>query len=329
MTLQAEIDAWCINTMRFLAVDAVQKARSGHPGAPMGAAPMAYVLWDRFLRHNPSNPQWPDRDRFVLSAGHASMLLYALLHLTGYDLSIDELQKFRQWGSKTPGHPEFGLTPGVEVTTGPLGQGFSHAVGMAMAERWLGQRYNRPGLDIVNHSTFALVSDGDLQEGVASEAASLAGTLGLGKLIALYDDNDIQILKGVPETLRKLKQDGYLLAVVTDTAMPLHTKLAWFEQGGFGDVWDAVISSQEIGVQKPDPLIFNTALRQVGVTADQAAFIGHSLEELQGARALGMHTIAFNCEDSIPADYYLKGFEDLLTVPLLSLIEKEIVGVVK
>ena len=174
MTLQAEIDGWCINTMRFLAVDAVQKARSGHPGAPMGAAPMAYVLWDRFLRHNPSNPQWPDRDRFVLSAGHASMLLYALLHLTGYDLSIDELQNFRQWGSKTPGHPEFGLTQGVEVTTGPLGQGFSHAVGMAMAERWLGQRYNRPGLDIVNHSTFALVSDGDLQEGVASEAASLA-----------------------------------------------------------------------------------------------------------------------------------------------------------
>ena len=193
MTLQAEIDGWCINTMRFLAVDAVQKARSGHPGAPMGAAPMAYVLWDRFLRHHPRNPQWPDRDRFVLSAGHASMLLYALLHLTGYDLSIDELQNFRQWGSKTPGHPEFGLTPGVEVTTGPLGQGFSHAVGMAMAERWLGQRYNRPGLDIVNHSTFALVSDGDLQEGVASEAASLAGTLGLGKLIALYDDNDIQI----------------------------------------------------------------------------------------------------------------------------------------
>ena len=193
MTLQAEIDGWCINTIRFLAVDAVQKARSGHPGAPMGAAPMAYVLWDRFLRHTPSNPQWPDRDRFVLSAGHASMLLYALLHLTGYDLSIDELQNFRQWGSKTPGHPEFGLTPGVEVTTGPLGQGFSHAVGMAMAERWLGQRYNRPGLDIVKHSTFTLVSDGDLQEGVASEAASLAGTLGLGKLVALYDDNDIQI----------------------------------------------------------------------------------------------------------------------------------------
>jgi transketolase len=193
MALQAEVDQLCINTIRFLAVDAVQKARSGHPGAPMGAAPMAYVLWDRFLKHNPANPRWPDRDRFVLSAGHASMLLYALLHLTGYDLPMEEIQRFRQWESRTPGHPEYGPTPGVEVTTGPLGQGLSNAVGMALAERWLAQRYNRPGLEIVNHTTYALVSDGDLQEGVASEAASLAGTLGLGKLIALYDDNDIQI----------------------------------------------------------------------------------------------------------------------------------------
>jgi transketolase len=193
MARQAAIDERCINTIRFLAVDAVEKARSGHPGAPMGAAPMAYVLWDRFLKHNPGNPHWLDRDRFVLSAGHASMLLYALLHLTGYDLPLEEIRSFRQWGSKTPGHPEHGVTPGIEVTTGPLGQGFSHAVGMAMAERWLAQRYNKPGLDIVDHRTFALVSDGDLQEGVASEAASLAGTLGLGKLIALYDDNDIQI----------------------------------------------------------------------------------------------------------------------------------------
>ncbi len=150
-----------------------------------------------------------------------------------------------------------------------------------------------------------------------------------GKKALDLDDNDIQVIKGVPETLGRLKEDGYLLAIVTDTAMPLHTKLAWFEQGGFGDVWDAVISSQEIGVQKPDPLIFNTALRQVGVTADQAAFIGHSLEELQGARALGMHTIAFNCEDSIPADYYLKDFEDLLKLPLLSMSENERMGVVK
>lgn len=190
---QSQLDAKCINTIRFLAVDAVQKARSGHPGAPMGAAPMAYVLWDRFLKHNPSNPHWLDRDRFVLSAGHASMLLYALLHLTGYDLSLMEIQNFRQWESKTPGHPEYGVTPGVEVTTGPLGQGISNAVGMAMAERWLAHRYNKPGHAIVDHRTFVLASDGDLQEGVASEAASLAGTLGLGKLVVLYDDNGIQI----------------------------------------------------------------------------------------------------------------------------------------
>ncbi len=187
------IDELCINTIRFLAVDAVQKANSGHPGTPMGAAPMAYILWDRFLKHNPNDPKWPDRDRFILSAGHASAMLYALLHLTGYDLPLDEIKQFRQWGSKTPGHPEYGLTPGVEVTTGPLGQGFANGVGMAITERWLAEHYNRPGYDIINHYTYAIVSDGDLQEGVASEAASLAGTLRLGKLIYLYDDNDISI----------------------------------------------------------------------------------------------------------------------------------------
>ena len=188
-----ELDNLCINTTRFLAVDAVQQAKSGHPGTPMGAAPMAYVLWDRYLKHNPTDPQWPDRDRFILSPGHASALLYALLHLTGYDLPLEELKRFRQWGSKTPGHPEYGLTPGVEMTTGPLGQGFAHGVGMAIAERWLANHYNRPGHEIVDHYTYAIVSDGDLQEGVASEAASLAGTLRLGKLIYLYDDNDISI----------------------------------------------------------------------------------------------------------------------------------------
>ena len=187
------LDQLCINTLRFLAIDSVQKARSGHPGAPMGEAPMAYVLWDRFLKHNPADPKWPDRDRFVLSAGHASAMLYSLLHLTGYDLPIEELQQFRQWGSRTPGHPEYGLTPGVEVTTGPLGQGMANAVGMALAERWLAARFNRPGHDIIDHYTYAIVSDGDLQEGVASEAASLAGTLGLGKLILIYDDNQISI----------------------------------------------------------------------------------------------------------------------------------------
>ena len=188
-----EIDRLCINTIRFLAVDAVQKANSGHPGAPMGAAPMAYVLWDRFLKHNPADPKWQDRDRFILSAGHASAMLYALLHLTGYDLSLDEIKQFRQWGSKTDGHPEYGHTSGVEVTTGPLGQGFANGVGMAIAERWLAQHYNRPDCEIIDHYIYAVVSDGDLMEGVASEAASLAGTLHLGKLIYLYDDNDISI----------------------------------------------------------------------------------------------------------------------------------------
>lgn len=187
------LDQLCINTIRFLAVDAVEQANSGHPGTPMGAAAMAYVLWDRFLKHNPVDTHWPDRDRFILSPGHASALLYALLHLTGYDLPLEELKRFRQWGSRTPGHPEYGLTPGVEATTGPLGQGFAMGVGMAIAERWLADHYNRPGHEIVDHFTYAIVSDGDLQEGVASEAASLAGTLRLGKLIYLYDDNDISI----------------------------------------------------------------------------------------------------------------------------------------
>ena len=187
------IDQLSINTLRFLAVDAVQKAGNGHPGTPMGASPMAYVLWDRFLKHNPTDPNWPDRDRFVLSAGHASILLYGLLHLTGYDLSLDEIKNLRQWGSKTPGHPEYGHTPGVESTTGPLGQGFANGVGMAIAEQWMANHYNRSGHEVVNHYTYAIVSDGDLQEGVSSEAASLAGTLGLGKLIYLYDDNDISI----------------------------------------------------------------------------------------------------------------------------------------
>ena len=187
------LDELCINTLRFLAVDAVQKANSGHPGMPMGAAVMAYVLWDRFLKHNPGDPSWPDRDRFVLSAGHGSAMLYALLHLTGYDLSLEEIRQFRQWGSKTPGHAEYGLAPGVEVTTGPLGQGFANGVGMAIVERWLAEHYNRSGHKVVDHYTYAICSDGDLMEGISSEAASLAGKLGLGKLIYLYDDNDISI----------------------------------------------------------------------------------------------------------------------------------------
>jgi len=193
MTHPENLDQLGINTLRTLAMDGVQKANSGHPGLPMGAADMAYVLWTRFLRHNPSNPAWPDRDRFVLSAGHGSMLLYGLLHLTGYDLPLAELQSFRQWGSRTPGHPEYGLTAGVETTTGPLGQGFANGVGMAIAEAYLAAHFNRPGHKIVDHYVYAIVSDGDLMEGVASEAASLAGHLRLGKLICLYDDNRISI----------------------------------------------------------------------------------------------------------------------------------------
>ncbi len=186
-------DSLCINTIRCLAIDAIQKAESGHPGLPLGAAPMAYVLWHRHLNHSPKNPSWFDRDRFVLSAGHGSMLLYGLLHLFGYPLTMSDIQNFRQWGSKTPGHPEFGLTPGVEATTGPLGQGHANAVGMAIAERSLAARFNRPGHDIVNHFTYCLVGDGDVMEGVSMEAVSLAGHLKLAKLICLYDANDVTL----------------------------------------------------------------------------------------------------------------------------------------
>ena len=182
-----------INAIRFLSVDAVQKAKSGHPGTPMGLAPLAYLLWTRYLRYNPANPDWVGRDRFILSCGHASMLLYSLLHLTGYDVTLEDLRDFRQWGSKTPGHPEAGHTPGVEVTTGPLGQGLGNAIGMAMASRMLSQRFNRPGHEIVSHRVVALCSDGDLMEGVASEAASLAGFHRLGNLAVFYDDNRITI----------------------------------------------------------------------------------------------------------------------------------------
>jgi len=187
------VEDLCINTIRTLSIDAVQKANSGHPGLPMGAATLGYVLWTRHLRHNPRNPQWPDRDRFVLSAGHGSMLLYSLLFLTGYDLGLDDIREFRQWNSRTPGHVEHGPTPGVEATTGPLGQGFGDSVGMAIAERWLAARFNRPDHTVIDHYTYVLTSDGDLMEGVASEAASLAGHLRLGRLIVLYDANDVTL----------------------------------------------------------------------------------------------------------------------------------------
>jgi transketolase len=193
MSLDPTITQSAINTIRFLAVDAVQKANAGHPGAPMGLAPVAYVIWTRFLKHNPADPKWPNRDRFVLSNGHASMLLYSLLYLTGYDLPLEQLKQFRQWESQTPGHPEYGLTPGVETTTGPLGQGFSNGIGMAIAQAHMAATFNRPGHKIVDHTVFGIVSDGDLMEGVASEAASLAGHLKLGSIVYLYDDNHISI----------------------------------------------------------------------------------------------------------------------------------------
>ena len=195
-----QLEETCINTIRMLAVDAVERARSGHPGMPMGAAPMAYVLWTEVMRHNPADPTWFNRDRFVLSAGHGSMLLYALLHLTGYDLPLEEIKNFRQWDSKTPGHPEYGVTPGVETTTGPLGQGFANGVGMAIAEAHLAARFNREDATIIDHGTYGIVSDGDLMEGISHEAASLAGHLGLGKLIYLWDDNRVTIDGGTDLT---------------------------------------------------------------------------------------------------------------------------------
>ncbi|MCL2678992.1 MAG: transketolase [Dehalococcoidia bacterium] len=191
--MSQDFEELCVNTIRFLSIDAIEKAASGHPGAPMGMAAMTYSLWQHFLKHNPTNPEWPDRDRFVLSAGHASMLLYSILHLTGYNITLDDIRQFRQWNSRAPGHPEYGITPGVETTTGPLGQGFANAVGMALAERHLAARYNEDGFEIVNHYTYCICSDGDLMEGVSAEAASLAGTLKLGKLICLYDANGISI----------------------------------------------------------------------------------------------------------------------------------------
>jgi len=210
-----------INTIRFLSVDAVEKANSGHPGLPLGAAPMAYVLWHRYLRHNPKNPSWPNRDRFVLSAGHGSVLLYSLQHLTGYDLDMEDIKAFRQWGSRTPGHPETFTTPGVEASTGPLGQGAANSVGMAIAERFLASRYNRPGQTVVDHTTYALLGDGDMMEGISHEAASLAGHLKLGKLVWLYDDNQVSLdgptsLAFSEDVGRRFEACGWYVQRITD-----------------------------------------------------------------------------------------------------------------
>ena len=277
----SDLDQHCINTIRFLAVDGVQKARSGHPGTPMGATTIVYVLWDRFLKHNPANPTWLNRDRFILSAGHASMLLYALLYLTGYDLSLDDLKSFRQWGSKTPGHPEYGLTPGVEVTSGPLGQGFANGVGMAVAERWLAEHF-KSGNGIIDHYTYALVSDGDLQEGVSSEAASLAGTWKLGKLIYLYDSNGIQI-------------EGSTKIAFTEDVATRFTAYGWHVVGPIDghdpDAVEAAIRAGQAETERPTLIICHTHIGYGAPTKqDTASAHGEPLgeEEVRAAKlALG------------------------------------------
>lgn len=265
-----KIDELCIKTIRFLSVDAVTKAKSGHPGMPLGAAPMAYALWSRHLRFNPENPNWFNRDRFVLSAGHASALLYSLLHLFGYDLSIEEIKQFRQWESKTPGHPEFGDAPGVEATTGPLGQGISMAVGMAIAEKFLAKTFNKENLDIVNHHTYVIASDGDLMEGVSSEACSLAGTLKLNKLIVLYDKNNISI-------------EGDTDIAFTENVEQRYKAYGWevtrVEDGENIDKIDKAIENAKNSKEKPSIIIVNTNIGYGSPKQDTGAVHGSPLSE--------------------------------------------------
>jgi transketolase len=244
-------DELCVNTIRMLSIDAVQKANSGHPGLPLGAAPMAYVLWTNFLKHNPLNPNWYDRDRFILSAGHGSMLLYSLLHLTGYALPMTQIKKFRQWGSITPGHPEKELTPGVEITTGPLGQGFANGVGMAMAESYLASRYNRPGYKIIDHFTYGIVSDGDLMEGVASEAASLAGHLKLGKLIYFYDNNHITLSASTQLSFTENSQERF-------DAYGWHTEVVK-DGNNLDAIYDAIKAARK-ALDRPSIILVNTVI---------------------------------------------------------------------
>ena len=275
-TSRKTIDTLSINTIRFLSLDMVEKAQSGHPGTPMGAADMAYVLWDKFLKHNPKNPNWPDRDRFVLSPGHASALLYSLLYLTGYNLPLEELKNFREWGSKTPGHPEYGRTPGVATTTGPLGQGFANGVGMAIAERFLADHFNRPRHEIIDHYTYAIVSDGDMQEGVTSEAASLAGTLRLGKLIYLYDSNHVQIEGPTKEAFRenvgkRFAAYGWqVIGPIDGTDLP--------------EIERAILRAQDQN-QKPSLIICRTIIGYSTPEAGTAQVHGEPIPELDVERA--------------------------------------------
>jgi transketolase/transaldolase len=270
-TSQISIHDLSINTIRFLAADAVEKAKSGHPGTPMGLAPLAYVLWKRFLKHNPKNPKWADRDRFILSAGHASMLVYGLLYLTGYDMTLEDIKQFRQWGSRTPGHPEYGHTPGIETTTGPLGQGFANGVGMAMAERHLASYFNREDCQIVGHYTYCIVSDGDLMEGIASEAASLAGNLALGKLIYFYDNNHITIEGGTDlafsgENVRK-RFEAYGWQVLVE------------DDGNDIESMENLISQAQAETGKPSLIIVRTHIGYGSPKQDTSAAHGEPLGE--------------------------------------------------
>ena len=290
MSSTSSLDLSCVNAIRALSIDAVQKANSGHPGLPLGAAPMAFTLWHRHLRHSPQHPQWPDRDRFVLSAGHGSMLLYSLLHLTGYDLPIEQIEDFRQWESTTPGHPEFGMTPGVEATTGPLGQGSANVVGMAMAERWLANHFNRPGHEIVDHFTYALVSDGDLMEGISAEAASLAGHLRLGKLIYLYDANHIT-LDG-PTALTFSRED------VAKRYEAYGWQVLHVENGDDDlDGIDAAIAQAKADTERPSIIVINTTIgfgspNKAGSEAAHGSPLGPDEVELT-KKALGWNHPAF------------------------------------
>jgi transketolase len=282
-----KLDELCVNTLRFLAVDAVEEANSGHPGLPLGAAPMAYVLWDRCLRHNPRNPTWINRDRFILSAGHGSALLYALLHVYGYDVPLDDLKRFRQWESRTPGHPEHGLTPGVEATTGPLGQGFAMGVGMAIAERLLANCFNTPEFSLIDHYIYAIVSDGDLMEGVSSEAASLAGTLGLGKLIYLYDDNHISI-------------EGETDIAFTENVQRRFESYNWYvirvPDGNDLDAIEAAIRAAQTITNKPTLILVRTHIGYGSPKQDTAEAHGEPLG--QEALAVTKKTLGWPLEPS-------------------------------
>jgi len=293
-THDAQLDHRTINAIRFLAVDAVEKAQSGHPGMPMGTAPLAHTLWHRHLKHNPADPQWPNRDRFVLSAGHGSMLLYALLHLTGYDLPMEEIKSFRQWGSQTPGHPENFETPGVETTTGPLGQGFGNAVGMAIAERRLAAEFNRADFPLFDHYTYGICSDGDLMEGVSQEAASLAGHLGLGKLIFFYDANEITI-------------DGRTDISFTEDAGARFKAYGWHvvtvDDGNDLEALDAALQSAKEETNKPTLIVTHTTIGYGSPNkADSSASHGAPLgeEEVEKTRnALGWDYPPFHVPDDV------------------------------